>query len=198
MLESELGVNVCCEADTVEQALTQQRERQLDLVITDLTLQGKSGMELIKITRINYPNLPILVLSMHDEKLYAERVLKMGAKGYIMKQEAPSNLLHAVRELLAGKIYISEKMMRGNALSGASGANLHKNKSLTKGMSPRELEILSMIGQGMSNAKIAALTNRSVKTIEFHRANLRRKLNLSDSHELHHFAIQWLDTQPPQ
>jgi DNA-binding NarL/FixJ family response regulator len=192
MLESELEVKVCCEAATVEEALTQQKECKLDLVITDITLQGKSGLELIKSLRINYPDLPILVLSMHDETLYAERVLKLGAKGYIMKQEAPARLLQAVREILAGKMYVSESMHE-DFLSMISGSHL-RSKSVSA-LTPHEIEILSMIGQGMSNAKIAASTSRSVKTVEFHRANIRRKLNFKDSHELHHFAIQWLESQ---
>jgi DNA-binding NarL/FixJ family response regulator len=193
MLESELEVNVCCEAATVEEALKQQKEFKLDLVITDITLPGKSGLELIKSLRVNCPDVPVLVLSMHDEKLYAERVLKLGAKGYIMKQEAPSRLLQAVREILAGKIYVSESMHE-TFLSMMSGSHLQTNS--VAALTPHEIEILSLIGQGMSNAKIATSTNRSVKTVEFHRANIRRKLNLQDSHDLHHFAIQWLEAQP--
>lgn len=159
-----------------------------DVAIVDISLKNSSGIELLKNIKVHYPKLLVLVLSMHDESLYAERMLRAGASGYIMKQEATEKVLVALRKVLNGEIYLSEKMsakLMHQLIGGKSAGG-----SLMERLSDRELEVFGLIGQGKGTREIAQQLNLSVKTIESHRAHIKEKLNLKNATELVHRAIQ--------
>jgi DNA-binding NarL/FixJ family response regulator len=160
-----------------------------DLAIVDLTLKRGSGLELVKNIRANYPNLVILVLSMHDESLYAERVLRAGAAGYITKQEASDKVLGAIRRVLGGDVYLSERMS-GRLMHELIGGKAGRGGSLMERLSDRELEIFGLIGQGRGTRQIAEQLHLSIKTVESHRAHIKEKLNLKNANELVHQAIR--------
>jgi DNA-binding NarL/FixJ family response regulator len=167
-----------------------ESEQHPDIVLVDLSLKTLSGMELIKSIRILIPALPILVVSMHDENAYAERALRAGARGYVMKREAGEVLISAIREVLKGNYYLSETMhtqLFDRLFTENSQAELPIN-SLT----PSEFEVLHLIGSGLSSREIAKLLSRSIKTIEVHRANIRIKLHLKDGAELIRYATHWI------
>jgi len=160
-----------------------------DLVVIDLSLKGSSGLELVKNSRASYPKLRILVLSMYDESLYAERVLRAGAAGYIMKEEATENVLDAIRQVLGGGVYLSEKMNAKLMRQWIGGKPTERGFSLER-LSDRELEVFGLIGQGKGTRQIAKHLRLSVKTVESHRAHIKEKLNLKDANELVHTAIR--------
>jgi DNA-binding NarL/FixJ family response regulator len=189
--ESELAV--CGEADTAAAALTEIKRLQPDLVLADIGLPGKSGMELIKDLQAVCPEIPILVISMHDESLYAERVLRAGGRGYIMKQEGPEKILQAIRQILAGQLYLSPKMST-RVLDSISGRS-ERNRPAVARLTDRELEILQLLGQGKDSHAIAAQLNLSVKTVDAHRGNIKEKLSLESGTELIWFAARWVATQ---
>ena len=192
LLNGEPDFRVCGEAENARKAMAAIAEIKPDVAIIDITLQGTNGIELIKNIVAQWPELPILVLSMHDESLYAERALRAGAKGYVMKQEATERLTGALRRIINGQIYVSErlqdKMMRkaidGKAVQDASPVSV---------LSDRELEVLQLIGQGHGTRQIAEDLNLSVKTIESHRAHIKEKLNLKTAPEMVRFAVQWVN-----
>ena len=159
-----------------------------DVAIVDISLKNSSGIELLKNIKVHYPKLLVLVLSMHDESLYAERMLRAGASGYIMKQEATEMVLVALRKVLSGEIYLSETMsakLMHQLIGGKSTGG-----SLMERLSDRELEVFGLIGEGKGTREIAQQLNLSVKTIESHRAHIKEKLNLKNATELVHRAIQ--------
>ena len=167
-----------------------------DLVILDISLEGASGFDLLKGARKRKPNLLFLVLSMHDENLYAERALRLGARGYIMKQEATDNMIKAITQILAGEIYLSEKMkskVLSKLIRGEMGGA--ENRSAMDALTDRELEIYRHIGMGMSSGQIAKKLNLSIKTVETHRYNIKLKLELENSAELLRHAINWVQTE---
>jgi len=184
-------MHLCCQAGTAEEALVAMSSCRHDLAIVDLTLQGGSGLELVKVLRHRHPALPILVMSMHEETLFAERALRAGANGYLMKLEAITHILPAIREVLGGNVYLSAVMHRAVAqnLLVTTKAPAGPIANLTE----REFEILHLIGLGFGTRQIAEKLNRSIKTIEAHRANLKDKLNLASAPDLVRFAVQWLD-----
>ena len=192
LLNGEPDFIVCAEAENARKAMQAIADVKPDVAIIDITLQGTNGIELIKNIVAQWPELPILVLSMHDEALYAERALRAGAKGYVMKQEATEKLTGALRRIISGQIYVSEKladkMMRkaidGKAMQDASPVSV---------LSDRELEVLQLIGQGHGTRQIAEDLNLSVKTIESHRAHIKEKLNLRTAPEMVRFAVQWVN-----
>ncbi len=192
LLNLQGDLHVCCAAGSAEEALAAMA-CQPDMAIVDISLQADSGLDLVKTLRHRYPNLAILVLSMHDESLFAERALRAGANGYLMKLEATEHVVSAVREVLAGNIYLSaamhEKLAR--ALAGPKKMPAGPIASLSE----REFEVLHLIGLGFSTREIAEKLNRSVKTIEAHRANIKEKLNIRNGKELMRFAIQWIESQ---
>ena len=192
LLNLQGDLQVCCTAGSAEEALTAMAS-QPDMAILDISLQSDSGLDLVKTLRRRYPNLAILVLSMHDESLFAERALRAGANGYLMKLEATEHVVSAIREVLAGNIYLSaamhEKLAR--ALAGPRKTPAGPIASL----SVREFEVLHLIGLGFGTREIATKLNRSVKTIEAHRANIKEKLNIRSGNELMRFAIQWIESQ---
>jgi len=193
LINNENDLTVCGEAGTGLEAIDLVAKQKPDLVLADISLPDKSGLEVIKELRAFHPDLEVLVISMHEESLYAQRVLRAGARGYIMKQEGGKKLMEAIRRVLGGQIYISEKMSSTllESLSGQTG----KSKSLIGELSDREFEVLQLLGQGKGTSEIAAQLHLSVKTVDAHRANIKRKLNLQSASELMRYAVRWVETQ---
>lgn len=189
LLNQEKDVTICGQFEEASKALEAVGTLRPDAAIVDISLKGSSGIELLKNIKVQYPKLLVLVLSMHDESLYAERALRAGASGYIMKQEAPEQVLVALRKILNGEIYLSPLMsskLMHQLVSGRSS----ETGSLIERLSDRELEIFGLIGQGRGTRQIAEQLHLSVKTIESHRAHIKEKLNLKNATELVHRAIQ--------
>jgi DNA-binding NarL/FixJ family response regulator len=160
-----------------------------DAAIVDISLKGASGLELLKNIKVQFPELKVLVLSMHDETLYAERALRAGASGYIMKQEASEQVLTALRKILTGEIYLSENMNSKLMHQFFNNRGTPLGSEMER-LSDRELEVFGLIGQGRGTRQIAEQLHLSVKTIESHRAHIKEKLNLKNATELVHRAIQ--------
>ncbi len=192
LLNLQEDLHVCCAAGSAEEALAAM-DSQPDMAIVDISLQTDSGLELVKTLRHRYPDLAILVLSMHDESLFAERALRSGANGYLMKLEATDHVVIAIREVLAGNIYMSAAMHE--KLARALAVPHKKPEGPIANLSEREFEVLHLIGLGFSTRDIAAKLNRSVKTIEAHQANIKEKLDIRNGKELTRFAIQWIESQ---
>jgi DNA-binding NarL/FixJ family response regulator len=182
---------LCCQASNATEALEAMAACRHDLAIVDLSLDGDSGLGLIKTLRQRYPKLAILALSMHDEAVFAERTLRAGANGYLMKQEGTRSILQAVREVLAGNLYLSAAMQ--GALTQRLVTSQGVNPTPLAGLSERELEVLHLIGLGLGTREIAEKLSRSVKTIEAHRANLKEKLQLKSGRDLVRFAVQLVE-----
>lgn len=189
---SDHAFNICGEASDAAEGMTVIRELKPDLAIVDLSLPGANGIELVKNIRAEFEKLPILILSMHDESLYALRALRAGAQGYVMKQEALENVIVAIREVLAGRPYLSTEMSAKLITNFASGTN---QGNPTDKLSDRELEILELIGKGRDVREIARALHISAKTVETHRAHIKEKLNLKNARQVTRFAVQWLEGQ---
>jgi DNA-binding NarL/FixJ family response regulator len=191
MLVAEHDLEVCAEAESADAAKALAVSARPDLAIVDLSLAEGTGLELVRDLRGSVPNLPVLVLSMHDEALFAERVLRAGARGYIMKQEAITGLVAAIRQVLSGRIYVSEGMAQAvlERLGHEQAVSANPLASLTD----RELEVFDLIGRGVSTNAIAGQLGVSVKTIETYRSNIKTKLNLKDATDLIRFAAAWTE-----
>lgn len=185
---AEDDLEVCGECDNAHKALDMMKSLKPDLVLIDITLPGKSGLELLKDIRVACPQTPILVLSMHDESLYAERALRAGAGGYITKQQPPQALIAAIHSVMEGRIYVSKEVNEHilRRLSGRSSGSGSPLESLTD----REFEIFQLIGEGKATNQIAKLLHLSPKTIAVHYANIRRKLKLATYADLIRFAVR--------
>lgn len=194
LINREADMHICCEAGYAEEALEKANACRHDIAIIDISLTGVSGIELIQLLRQNGHEMPILVMSMHDESLYAERALRAGARGYIMKQEATGKILSALRQILRGDIYVSDKL-RSQMLQRLIDNRPETGTSPISALSNRELEILRLIGRGLATGEIARELERSVKTVEAHRANLKDKLKLKTGGELVRFAVQWVENE---
>jgi DNA-binding NarL/FixJ family response regulator len=181
---------VCCEAQDAAQALEAVVINKPDLVLTDFTLPDKNGLELIKDIKAVEPRLPILVISMHEESLYAERVLRAGARGYITKEEGGERLMRAIRHVLSGAIYASDKMS-ARILEIFSGGLIGRERSPIEELSDREFEIFESLGDGHSTQQIANRLRLSGKTVDAHRAKIKKKLKLRTANELISFAARW-------
>ncbi|MBN2441241.1 MAG: response regulator transcription factor [Spirochaetales bacterium] len=181
--------SIVAEASSAEEALEIMEQKEVDFAVVDISLKGISGLQLIRKLKNKYPKLYILVVSMHDETLYAKRALDTGAHGYIMKEEASNEVLNAIRQILAGKIYLSEAM-KSRMMIGISKKR-YTTSSIVDKLSDREFEIFQLIARGMGPALIAKKLNVSVKTIETHRNNIKIKFDLSNAFELREFAINW-------
>ncbi|MBI3903256.1 MAG: response regulator transcription factor [Nitrosomonadales bacterium] len=194
LINAESDMEVFAEAEDGGEAMARlESEHHPDIVLVDLSLKTLSGLELIKSMHILLPALPVLVVSMHDETVYAERALRSGARGYVMKQEPGEVLIVAIREVLKGNYYLSETMhtqLMDRLVSGNSGAEL-----LINSLTPSEFEVLHLIGSGHSSRQIAQLLSRSIKTIEVHRANIRAKLQLKDGADLIRYATHWITAE---
>ena len=193
LIAQERDLKVCGGAAAVPEALVEIPRLKPDLVLVDVSLQSGSGIELVKTLRGLMPRLPIIMLSMHDEMLCAERALRAGANGYIMKSEPPETVLKAVRAVLRGEIYVGERMAH-RMLSGLLGAGKgEKRKPGGIGsLTDRQLEIFDMIGRGIGTRDIADRLQLSVKTVETHRSYIKQKLGLSKGSELLQVALSWV------
>ncbi len=200
MVGNESDLSVCGEAEDVPSALAAIQALRPDLVVADLSLPGRNGLELLKDIAAQHPNIPTLVLSMHDESLYAERAIRAGARGYLMKSAGGRAVLDAIRAILAGRIHVSpavatrvlESLGRtSNALRSAPSAAHSKVQAL----SDREFEVFQLIGQGLGTREIAGRLNVSIKTIEAHRAHLKSKLGTKDAPGLVREAVRWVESQ---
>lgn len=191
LINSEPDLEVMAEAEDGGEAMAiLESDHHPDIVLLDLSLKTLSGFELIKSVHLLIPTLPILVVSMHDETVYAERALRSGARGYVMKQEPSVVLIAAIREVLRGNYYLSASMqhkLMHRFVTGDSDSEL-----LINSLTPSEFEVLHLIGSGHSSREIANLLNRSIKTIEVHRANIRTKLQLKDGADLIRYATHWI------
>lgn len=186
-------LEVCGEVGGFNEALQAAAELTPDLVIVDLSLGTESGLDLIVEFSSRHPELHVLVLSMHDETFYAERALKAGASGYIMKEQSPEKVIRAIQRVLEGEIYLSEKMA-GKLLRRLAGKPALEDTSPVSLLSQRELQVLELIGSGLGTSEIARKLILSVKTIETYRAHIKDKLHLDDATALRQFAIQWMKT----
>jgi DNA-binding NarL/FixJ family response regulator len=194
LIGAEQDLAVCGETENAGAALDAVRALKPDLVLADISLPGKNGLELIKDFQVLQPGLPVLVISMHDESLFAERVLRAGGRGYIMKQEGGKKLMQAIRQVLEGKIYVSEKIS-GGILEALSGSRAGGESSSMEKLTDRELEVFQLIGQGKGTRDIAEKLHLSVKTVDVHRANIKTKLKLNSASELVRYAVRWVESQ---
>lgn len=194
LIEQEGDLEYCGDAESVSEALKVIEETKPDVAVVDISLKDSSGIELIKDIRLRYPQVQILVLSMHDESFYVERVLRAGARGYVTKDEATEKVIVAIRKILTGEIYLSERM------SSKMLCKLVETRNATAGMSveclsDRELQVFELIGRGMGTRHIAETLHLSTKTIESHRERIKKKLKLNDASELLQHAIQWVQLE---
>ena len=193
LITEEDDLMVCGEADDAPQALEQIEKLKPDLAIVDITLRSTSGLELIKDLVIRAPQTAVLVISMHDESLYAERVLRAGGRGYVMKQEGGKKLMEAIRHVLSGKTYVSEKISA--KIFDLFAGRPTESSSPEERLTDREFEVFRLIGQGLSTKEIADKLRVSAKTVEVHRVNIKQKLNIGTAAELIRFAVRWMESQ---
>jgi DNA-binding NarL/FixJ family response regulator len=189
MINREQDLMVCGEAEEAQTAMREIAAKQPDILIADISLNGPDGLDLLKSLRMLFPTLPVLILSMHDESIYAERSLRARANGYIMKAEATEKVLVAVRRILGGDIYLSDRMANKLLHQYVSGASVDVNSRLSA-LSDRELEVFRLIGEGNSTRQIAEKLHLSVKTVETYQAHIKEKLSLHSGRELVQHAIQ--------
>ena len=194
LINQQPGLVVCGEADNAAKALDLIRDQQPDMAIVDISLKTISGIELMKNIKVQFPKLPVLMMSMHDETLYAERSLRAGAKGYVMKQEANEQILIAINRVLHGDIYLSEKSKEKMLHRMVNNRRENPGFSIDS-LSDRELEVFQLIGNGFSTRQIAAKLNLSVKTIDSYREHLKLKLHLAKGSHLVQQAIQWVKSE---
>jgi len=190
LINHQKDLEVCEEVSTSYEAIKAVRQSKPDMIIVDISLADTNGIELIKDLKVQHPDLPVLALSMHDETLYAERALRAGARGYIMKQQGTETLIKAIRKVLNGQIYLSDRMA-SKVVSKLAGRKINAGESPIELLSDRELEVFLLIGKGHGTREISQRLHLSVKTIESYRSHIKEKLNLSDASELLRYAIQW-------
>jgi DNA-binding NarL/FixJ family response regulator len=191
-LNREPDLMVCAQASNASQALAAVEKHQPDLVLIDINLPGRSGLELIRDLRAVTTNLPMLVLSMHDEAVFAERVLRAGGRGYVSKEAGGDKLLEAIRHVLGGQIYVSETVST-RLLDSLSSKHPTRTVSPVEQLTDRELEVFTLIGQALETKEIARSLNMSGKTVEAHRAAIKRKLKLKTGPELTRHAVLWVE-----
>jgi DNA-binding NarL/FixJ family response regulator len=189
LIDDQPDLAMCGEAESPVEAMRLLPAAKADVVIVDLTLKGGDGLELCKQIRDRFATLPILVVSMHDESLYAERALKAGARGYVMKQEPQETIMSALRMVAGGEVYLSAKMS-AKLLRSFSGAKSDSDLAPLERLTNRELEIFRLIGEGQSVRTIAEKLFLSTKTVEAHKEHIKLKLNLKSSNELLQYAIE--------
>jgi DNA-binding NarL/FixJ family response regulator len=193
LISQEKDLVVCGEADDAAQAVEQIEKLRPDLALVDITLRSTNGLDLIKDLGIRVPQTAVLVISMHDESLYAERVLRAGGRGYIMKQEGGKKLMEAIRHVLDGGTYVSECISAKilNLFSGRAA----EGSSPVERLTDREFQVFQLIGQGLSTKEIAEKLHISTKTVEVHRVNIKQKLKVATAPELIRFAVRWAESQ---
>ncbi|MCC5913666.1 MAG: response regulator transcription factor [Balneolaceae bacterium] len=191
-LDNEVGFDVCGQAESAEEALNEILDLKPDAAVIDISLPGMNGIELVKNLLHQMPELKILIVSRHDEELYAERAIRAGAKGYLMKLEAVDVLVAALRQILNGGIYLSDKIGNKLLMKMATGNSAKSDNPLDL-LSDRELEVFELTGKGMSTKEIGKKLHISVKTVESHRANIKDKLQISSANELMRHAVRWVE-----
>ncbi len=194
LIAAEPDLSVCGEAESAESAMEVVPREKPDLVIADITLPGRNGIELIKDLHSVVPEIPVLVLSMHDEAIYAERVLRVGGRGYVMKQEGGLKLMEAIRKVLSGQVYVSESTS-ARILESMAGGGRREEVSSVSSLTDRELEVFEMFGKGLGTREIAQKLHLSVKTVEVHRSNIKRKLGLDTANALVRYAVRWVESE---
>jgi DNA-binding NarL/FixJ family response regulator len=190
LVNREPDLTVCGEAEDAHAAMQAVIASKPDILVLDISLNGPDGLDLLKNIRSRYPDLPVLVLSMHDESIYAERALRAGAQGYIMKQEATDKVLVALRRILCREIYVSDRIANRMLQHYIGNSDAGKPSSIAD-LSDRELEVFRLIGEGHSTRQIAEELHVSVKTVESYQAHIKEKLSLRSGRELVQHAIQW-------
>jgi len=194
LINKELGMAVCGETDNIRSAMELVASTKPNIAIVDITLRGSSGLELIKSLKAQELDVPVLVLSMHDEDLYAERALHAGAKGYISKNEASSEVIAAIRKVLAGEIYVSSRV-NSRLLERIGSAKKRADRPAIELLSDRELEVFQLAGRGLNSRQIAKELNLSEGTVDCYRFRIRQKLNVSSSADFYRQATQWVAEQ---
>jgi DNA-binding NarL/FixJ family response regulator len=185
---------VCGEEEDASRAMTAIGNLKPDLVIADISLKDSSGLELMRNIKVQYPKLPVLVVSVHDESIYAEIAFRAGALGYLMKQEAVEKIMTAIRRVLVGSIFVSDAQAARMLQQQVRGQNTIQ-ESPVKSLSDRELEVFQLIGQWKKTKEIASQLHLSIKTIEYYREQIKRKLNLKSAAELTHYATSWVQRE---
>ena len=194
IVANEADMEICGEAEDSPAAIRGVGEANPDAIIVDISLKGANGIELIKNLKAIHDDIPILVFSMHDETIYAQRALRAGAKAYVMKKESPSKVIDAIRKIIQGEIYVSPSVadqVLHQIVNGPGNVSTSPVDRLTD----RELEVVQLIGRGLSSREVAESLHLSVKTIESHRAHVKEKLSLRNATELVQFSVQWVDQQ---
>lgn len=194
LINKDLGMTVCGEADNIAEAMEIIKAERPDIAIVDISLRGSSGLELLKDIKAQGVDISVLVLSMHAEELYAERALRAGAKGYIMKSEASTEVIEAIRTVQRGEVYVSRPMVGKILMRMASSAG-RSDISGVDSLADRELEVFQLIGQGRNTREIAKALNLGESTIETYRARIREKLGLRNTAELAQQAARWVTEQ---
>ena len=194
LIGNQTDMDVCGEAGDAAEALEKIRLLNPNLVLADITLPGRNGLELIKDIQALETGAAVLVISMHDEALYAERVLRAGGRGYVMKQEGGKKIMEAIRQVAAGKIFVSEKMS-AKIIEVFSGHRPESAGSSVEKLTDREFEVFQLIGQGLGTKELAARLHVSPKTVEVHRANIKVKLQLKTMAELIRYAVRWVESE---
>jgi len=195
LIDQQSDLMVCGEAGTAESALGAVESLTPQLVVVDITLPGKPGLELIKDLKSSNPNLPVLVVSMHDESLYAERTLRAGARGYLMKNEGGDRLLEGIRAVLDGKVFVSPAISSKILDELSGGRTRRRDQDGLSGLTDREFEVFQFIGQGLTTREIGEHLHMSAKTVETHRLHIRAKLGLKSGPELIKYAVRWSGVQ---
>lgn len=188
LVDQEEDLEVCGEASSAPEALALITRLKPEIVIVDISLAGSHGIDLLKDITIRFPRLPVLMLSMHEESVYAQRCLRAGARGYLMKREPPEKLIQAIRRILQGGVYLSDSMA-DRMLHQISGPQPSPGDSGLARLTNREIQVLEMLGRGCSSQQIAAALQVSSKTVSTHRENLKAKLGLDDAASLVHYAV---------
>ena len=194
IINREADLQTCGEASNPAEAMSLLAKSKPDLLLTDMTMPGRSGIEFLKDVHAMLPEVPILVLSMHDELLYAERALRAGARGYLMKDAGSAKVIEVIRLVLSGKSYVSPQMS-ARLLDAVTGRRPRGSTSPIEKLSDREFEIFQLLGSGETTKEIAHTLHLSPKTVDVHRAHIKEKLQLKDSPSLIHHAVRWVETQ---
>ena len=194
LINQQPDLQVCGEAGDPSAVFHELSRSRPDLLLADLTMPGRSGFDFLRDVLALHPGLPILVVSMHDETIYAERALRAGARGYIMKESGGDNLLAAIRSVLRGRVYLSPEQS-AKILDGMSGPKTRAAGSPIGTLSDREFEIFQLVGQGKSTTEIARQLHLSPKTVDAHRGHLKRKLELKDATALVRYAVRWVESE---
>lgn len=194
LITREPDFQVYCEVENVRQAFAAIKPPLPDLVLADISMPGKSGLEFIKDMQVQYPAIPVLILSMHDETIYAERVLRVGGRGYIMKSEGGEKLLAAIRRVLQGEVYVSDNVS-ASILNLLSKSKPGRDARMLSALTDREFEVFRLLGQALSTAEISQRLQISGKTVETHRLHAKEKLNLKTGAELIQHAVRWVAAQ---